>query len=59
MFDVARPDQGNEIPAVWKEPIVSVLVERRAPSRVLALILIAAAIALAIIAPVVVLASQF
>lgn len=59
MFDVARPGEGNELPAAWKYPIVSVLAERRTPSRVLALILIAAAIALAIIAPVVVLASQF
>lgn len=59
MFDFARQEERNERPAAWKNPIVSILVQGRAPSRVLTLIFIATAIALAIIAPVVVLASQF
>lgn len=58
MFDVARSEERNDRLTAWKKPIISVLAVRRLPSRVLALVLIAAAIALAIVAPVVVLASQ-
>jgi hypothetical protein len=58
MFDGAQPLEKNHFPAMWNQSTVSRMVEYRAPSRLFVLKLIAAAIALATIAPVVVLASQ-
>ncbi len=58
MFDAAQPIEKNHFPETWNQPTVDVMVASRAPSRLFVLKLIAAAIALATIAPVVVLASQ-
>jgi hypothetical protein len=58
MFDAAQPIEKNHFPATWNRSTVDVMVASRAPSRLFVLKLIAAAIALATIAPMVVLASQ-
>jgi hypothetical protein len=58
MFDTAQPFEKNHFPTNWNQSTVSAMVVSRAPSRLFVLKLIAAAIALATIAPMVVLASQ-
>jgi hypothetical protein len=58
MFDAAHLIEKNHFPATWNQSSVDVMVASRAPSRLFVLKVIAAAIALATIAPVVVLASQ-
>jgi hypothetical protein len=58
MFDGAQRVEKNHFPAKWNQCTVLRMVEYRTPSRLFVLKLIAAAIALATIAPVVVLASQ-
>lgn len=58
MFDGAQHIEKNHFPGTWNRTTVSAMVISRAPSRLLILKFIATAIALATIAPVVVLASQ-
>jgi hypothetical protein len=58
MFDATQRIEKNHFPAKWNQSTVSAMVVPRAPSRLFVLKLIAAAIALATIAPMVVLASQ-
>jgi hypothetical protein len=58
MFDTAQLIEKNHLPAKWNQSTISPVVVSRAPSRLFVLTLIAAAIALATVAPVIVLASQ-